>query len=397
MNPRRLLAFVLCLACTTLPATPPPAEIPIELTQGHIFLPVTIGRSTRPSWFLLDTGAQFSAVAQTTVDSMHLVTHGMGRARGAGAGVVRTTFLRDVDLTIGDLRINLPEMGGLPLTPVSLAEGRAIEGILGFSVIREYAIEIDYERRRLRFYDAAKYQAPDGAVVVPITKFDADHPVVAAELTLPDGRVLPMRMMLDTGARAAVVINRPFAEKHGIYDALSPSIDASYGMGIGGAVQQRFARAKRFAFAGVTFDAPVVSAALDRAGATAMSAVDGLIGAESLHRFTLTLDYKHRRLLLAPNRALREPFEFDMAGLAFKGADLKFDRILVRFVLPNSPASEAGIEEGDEVVTIDGRGAAALTISGIRDLFEVPNKRHEMHLRRGARDLDVALVTRRML
>ncbi|HKS22968.1 MAG TPA: aspartyl protease family protein [Thermoanaerobaculia bacterium] len=397
MRPRLLLAFLLVFACASSSSLPPPTEVPIELTQYHVFLPVTIGRAARPSWFLLDTGAQFSAVAQTTVDAMHLVTHGMGRARGAGAGVVRTTFLRDVDLTIGGLRINQPEMGGLPLTPVSLSEGRAIEGILGFTVIREYTIEIDYERRRLRFYDAGRYQAPDSAVVVPIVKFDADHPVVAAELTLPDGRVLPMRMMVDTGARAAVIVNRPFAEKHRIFDALSPSVDAAYGMGIGGASQQRFGRAKRFAFAGFTLDAPVISAALDRAGATATSQVDGLIGAEVLRRFTVTLDYKRRRLLLAPNRALHEPFEFDMAGLAFKAADLKFDRILVRVVLPNSPASEAGLQVDDEVVTIDGRSAAALTIAGIRELFEVPDKRHELHLRRGGRELDVVLVTRRLL
>lgn len=390
-----LSAAVLLLTCTATSPLHPPAEVPFELTQNHVFVPVAIGRHA-PSWFLLDTGAQFSALAQTTVDAMHLVTHGEGRARGAGAAVVRTTILRDVDLSIGGLPVNVAQMAGLPLTPISLAEGRAIEGVLGYSVLREFAIDIDYEQRVLRFHDAATYTAPDGAVVVPIT-FDHDHPVAAAELTLPDGRRLPMRVMVDTGARAAVVINRPFAEKHGIYDALSPSIDAGYGMGIGGATHQRFGRAKRFAFAGVTFDAPIVSAATDRAGATAMAQVDGLIGAEILRRFTVTLDYKRRRLLLAPNHALREPFEFDMAGLAFKAADLKFDRILVRFVLPNSPASEAGLQEGDEITTIDGRNAAALTIAGIRELFEKPDQRHVLRVRRGEREFDVALVTRRLL
>jgi len=388
--------FLLAVACASSGTTSAPIDVPVELTQSHVFVPVKIGRSARPSWFLLDTGAQFSALAQTTVDTMHLVTHGEGRARGAGTAVVRTTILRDIDLTIGGLPVNVSQMSGLPLTPVSLAEGRAIDGILGYSVLREYAIDVDYERRRLRFHDATTSIAPDGAVVVPIT-FDSGHPVAAAELTLPDGRVLPMRLMVDTGAHAAVVVNRPFAEKHRIYDALSPSIDAAFGVGVGGATRQRYGRAKRVAFAGFAFDAPVISAAMDRAGATAMAQIDGLIGAEILRRFTVTLDYPHRRLLLAPNRALREPFELDMAGLAFKAADLKFDRILVRFVLPNSPASEAGLQEGDEVVTIDGRDAPALTIDGIHELFEVPDRRHELHLRRGGRELDVALVTRRLL
>jgi PDZ domain/Aspartyl protease len=310
--------------------------------------------------------------------------------------VVRTTILRDVDLDIGGVPVNVAQMAGLPLTSISLSEGRAIDGVLGYSVVREFAIDVDYERRRLRFHDAATYAAPDGAVVVPIT-FDSGHPVAAAELTLADGRTLPMRMMVDTGARGGIVVNRPFAERHGIYDAIAPTIDAAYGMGIGGASHQRIGRAKRFAFAGVAFDAPIVSAATDRAGATAMAQVDGLIGGEILRRFTVTLDYARRRLLLAPNRALREPFELDMAGVAFKAADLKFDRILVRFVLPNSPAAEAGLHEDDEIVTVDGSSAAALTIAGIRDLFDKPDKRYVLRVRRGGRELDIPILTRRML
>src|SRR4051794_915895 len=97
----RRAAFLLAFACAssgTISGHRPSAEVPVELTQSHVFVPVTIGRSAQPSWFLLDTGAQFSAVAQATVDAMHLVTHGQGRARGAGAAVVRTTFLRNVDL-----------------------------------------------------------------------------------------------------------------------------------------------------------------------------------------------------------------------------------------------------------------------------------------------------------
>jgi hypothetical protein len=303
--------------------------------------------------------------------------------------MVETSVFHDVDLGVGGNAIHVPRLVGVPLTEPSLAEGRAIEGILGRSVIEQSAITIDYEHRLLRFGEAS---IPPGAVVVPVT-FNAGRPVVAAELTLKDGRMLPMRMLVDTGARS-ILVNRPFAEKHEIYDALAPSIEGPFSVGIGGASRQRMGRAQRFAVAGFAFDAPIVAAALDRAGATAASDVDGLIGGEILRRFTLTLDYAHRRLLLAPNAALHAPFDADMSGAGFKAADLKFDRILVRYVLPDSPASAAGLQDGDEIVSLDGE---RVSMQRLRTLFGEPGKRHAVRVRRGSREFDAMITTRRLV
>jgi predicted aspartyl protease len=389
-----VVAALLLLACTSSRPPRVAIEIPFQLTQNHVYVPATIGNHP-PSWFLLDTGAQMTALAQTTADALGLVGHGKGRARGAGAGVVETTVLHDVDVELAGTPIHLPLLPGIPLTPLSLSEGRAIEGILGTTVIRELAIEIDYERLRLRLHDPSAYAAPPGAVAVPVT-FYRDRPVVAAELTLADGRTLPMRMLVDTGARG-ILVNTPFAERHRIYDAIAPTIASPFGVGIGGTTQQRVGRARRFTLAGFTFEAPIVNAAEDRAGATASAEIDGLIGSEVLRRFTLTLDYRHRRLLFAPNGALRDPFEVEMLGAGFKAADLKFDRILVRYVLPNSPAAEAGLQEGDELVAVDGRPAAPLTVGGLRALFTEPAKRHTLRTRRGGREVEVEIVTRRLV
>ena len=216
---------------------------------------------------------------------------------------------------------------------------------------------------------------------------------MAAELTLNDGRVLPLRMLVDTGARS-ILLNRPFTEEHGIYDALAPSIEGPFSVGIGGVSRQLMGRAKRFAFAGFTFDAPIVAAAKDAAGATAERELDGLIGGEILRRFTVTFDYARRRMLLVPNRRLHDPFDVDMSGAGYKAADLKFDRILVRYVIGNSPASEAGLEERDEIVSVDGN---KVTLGQLRALFGEPGKHHVVRVRRGGREFDATIVTRRLV
>ena len=382
-----VLAAVL-LACATGRAPRPPAELPFELAANHIYLPVAVGQHA-PSSFMLDTGAQFTAIAQTTADALGLVAGAHGQARGAGPAVVETTLIRDVDLDVAGVPLHLPRLPGLPLTEVSLAEGRPIEGLLGENVLRDYAVEIDYARRIVRFHDPSTFVAPPGAIAVPIT-FIHNQPVIAAELTLRDGRVLPMRMMVDTGAGGAVLVNRPFAEKHAIYDAIAPAIEGPFGVGIGGASTSRIGRAARFAVAGFTFDAPLVAASMNRAGAVALRDVDGLIGAEILRRFTVTLDSAHRRLLLAPNATLHAPFEVETSGAGFKAADLKFDRVLVRYVLPNSPAAEAGLQVGDEIVS-------ARTVGALRPLFAEPGKRIALRVRRGGREFEAVIVTRRLV
>jgi predicted aspartyl protease len=381
------VAAAFLLSCVSAPPLLRTAAVPIEVTQNHVYVPVSVGKNA-PSWFLLDTGAAVTAVAQTTAEALHLRAGERGRVRGAGPAIVETSVFHDLDLDVGGNAMHVSRVAGIPLLEPSLVEGRALEGILGRSVIGQAAITVDYERRELRFGAGA----PEGAVVVPIT-FNAGRPVVAAELTLNDGRVLPLRMLVDTGARS-ILLNRPFTEEHGIYDALAPSIEGPFSVGIGGVSRQLMGRAKRFAFAGFTFDAPIVAAAKDAAGATAERELDGLIGGEILRRFTVTFDYARRRMLLVPNRRLHDPFDVDMSGAGYKAADLKFDRILVRYVIGNSPASEAGLEERDEIVSVDGN---KVTLGQLRALFGEPGKHHVVRVRRGGREFDATIVTRRLV
>ena len=92
--------------------------------------------------------------------------------------------------------------------------------------------------------------------------------------------------------------------------------------------------------------------------------------------------------------ARHDPFDVDMSGAGYKAADLKFDRILVRYVLPHSPAAEAGLEERDEIVSVDGKKVA---LQQLRAMFGEPGKHYTLRLRRGGRELETMIVTRRLV
>jgi hypothetical protein len=76
------------------------AEVPVQLEQSHVYVPVGVGKHA-PLWFLLDTGAQIWAFAQTTVDALHLVSDEIGRVRGGRRSWRRVCFMTSTSTSAG--------------------------------------------------------------------------------------------------------------------------------------------------------------------------------------------------------------------------------------------------------------------------------------------------------
>ncbi len=96
---------------------------------------------------------------------------------------------------------------------------------------------------------------------------------------------------------------------------------------------------------------------------------DGPIGNEIMRRFKVTIDYSRRRMMLEPNSQLSQPFESDMSGIVIdaEGKDCRIFK--VEDVTEKSPAADAGILNGDEIVAIDGKPANQFTSSRIEKLL----------------------------
>jgi membrane-associated protease RseP (regulator of RpoE activity) len=88
-------------------------------------------------------------------------------------------------------------------------------------------------------------------------------------------------------------------------------------------------------------------------GALSNATVAGFIGAGILKRFTVTWDYTGKRMVLLPNRTLSEPFETDASGLHLVSPGPQYQIVTIDSVLPGSPAAQAGLEPGDEILAVD--------------------------------------------
>jgi len=376
------------------PAGKHDVTIPFELAQNHIYFPATL--NGKPTAFVFDTGAESSVVDMAHAQSLALPMHGRVEARGAGPGSVEASMVEKPALEFGGISIPLQAMAAVPIGAISLREGREMQGIAGYDVLSHFIIEIDYAKRELRFHDAASFTPSEHAIAVPVT-FNDNTPIIQAKVTTRDGRTMDVRMLVDTGARNAVVINRPFIEKNDLARSIGQSIEGPLGMGVGGASTQKVGRLKSVEIAGVTIHDPITSFSTGSSGATANPDFDGLIGGEVLRRFTVTVDYPHERLLLEPNAALGEVSEYDMSGMMLAAADTKFDRVFVRNVLPDSPAAAAGVKVNDELQSIDGAAVKTLTLDGARAKFLKPGETRTLTLLRDGKPVQVTLTTRKLV
>lgn len=375
-------------ACASFSAPPaePLAQVQVEVRANIVFVPVTVnGRG--PFWFELDSGFQNCALERTLAPSLGLEVGPTQRVDAPGGSVERAT-VADAHLAIAGLELPEPAVSALDLAQFGAFMGRAPDGILGYDLFRAWVVEIDYEHRQLRLFDPRSFvPRSTGAVLAVDTSLR--QPYVNAVIEAQDGRRAEGRFEIDTGSLDALVLNAPFAKTNALTSGAATL--AAHGRSIGGETEATLARMGALELGGLRLAAPVsgvVEDAVERAGQ---------ISAETLRRFTLTFDYSRARLILEPNRSFAEPFELDMAGwfLIADGPDLRRRKVFL--VLDGSPAAEAGIAEGDELVSVDGRPVADESLDALRRAFQENGAARRVTVARGESTFDAVVRLRRML
>ena len=115
-----------------------------------------------------------------------------------------------------------------------------------------------------------------------------------------------------------------------------------------------------------------------------------------LERFQVTFDYTHKTAWLKPGSRYSKRDEFSLAGLQLA----RFDgAVRAMNVLAGSPAERAGLQEGDEVLAVDGRTMKDWTFDALDAMLEhgVPGSQHKIEYRRDGRKKNAKLTLERMI
>jgi hypothetical protein len=378
------------------PAAGSPVTIPFELAARHVIVTVSVNRS-RPLSFVLDTGASAAIIRTDVAKELGLSLQGGVNAGGAGPGKQAGSRVSSATWSLPGLTgFAQPVLLALPLPELPSALGRDVDGIMGGEFIKQFVLELDYEARTIGLHDPATFVYGGRGDALPLEFTPSGHPVVRAIVTPVGGKPLEQSFMLDTGSGLALALHSPFVVEHDLLGPASTTIRAIGMAGAGGRSVGRLGRVAALQLGSFTIKSPITLFSQDNGGAFANRALAGNIGAQITIKFRLVLDYGRQRLILEPSSKFAEPFDRAVSGLALRADRPGYHTFRVHEVLEDSPASDAGIKEGDIISSIDGTPAESLALATIDEWFERPIA-YELTIRRAEQTIKVTLTPRRLI
>jgi hypothetical protein len=386
------LASALIAAPALADAGAPVADLPFEFSAGKIFLHVRVN-GEGPYPFALDTGSPPTVIDMTLARDLGIGVHPLGGVGGAGEGTTPMGGADEVALSFGGISLPARPMMAIELNQrLAPFNGRAVMGLLGNDFISSRIVEIDYAAQRLRIHDPKRWTYDgDGAVIPTRTR---GHTFINGVATLPGGRDLKARFLLDTGAGLTMTFNTPFVNKHHLLDVCDPPFQTTVGFGLGGEVRHSVCRIEGLRLGRAVIDSPIATLSQDRGGALAAGEWDGLIGGEILSGFRVILDGPGRRMILEEREDAPASIEFDMSGLTLAARD---GRLVAFRVLEGSPAAAAGLKEGDAILAVDGRAVGALDRDRVKRLLRRDGAQRTLRIERDGEERTVRLRLRRLV
>jgi hypothetical protein len=378
------------------------SAIPLQFEEARVYVPVRVhlgARGATERWFILDTGAQPTLLDVALADSMGVHVTSAGPTTGAGRGTTRIGDAGPLTLDVSGISLGPMNVRVAPLDSLlGATSGRPVSGIVGSRFFRDHVVELDFDSLVMHVRDARTFVPPGGAVAVPLD-VEGDIPYARGWLTTPDGRRIPLRMLVDLGAKSTLLLTEPFVTRARLDVAFPRRVESPLGAGMGGPTRYAFARAPLLEIA--TSSAPLRLAeplvGLSVGGTLRSAQHDALLGADVLARYRVTFDYSRRRMYLRPRTPPLPRAELDMSGL-YLMSDRAARRIIVQEVRPDSPAQAAGVQPGDALVTLDGRPAAQLSLAAVRRLLRSEDGRVvRLSFARGGVAREAVLTLRRVI
>jgi hypothetical protein len=364
-------------------------RIPFELVGNLVCLKVRVNGS-EPLSFVLDTGASATVLDSDQADRLGLQLEKYPfTIAGAPADLRRA---RGLSLSLPDLDLVDQTVAVYHLDADQLIHsGRHLDGLLGYTFFSQFVVEIDYVARRIILYDPKTFQYTGPGESIPITV--SRVPFVHVKITTSGTDTTERLVMIDSGSHSSLnYVAEQFPSGTIEQDVLDLTDQVTK------PAQATFARAKSLQLGRFTVNNPVVGLTHSFAIPGLPSSMNGLIGGGILRRFKVTFDYSQNRMILEANKHFGDPLEFDMSG-AFLISDLpNSSGFKVFSVMPKTPASEAGLREGDVIVAINAEPAEKFELAKVQyDLFVQKGRTYRLTVKRQDERVQIKIKLRRLV
>ena len=392
-----------CLAllwATTLAAVEPARVIPISVRGGNIFISTRLNGSG-PLHFLFDSAAGVHAVNWRRAEELKLEMQRASNADGAGDGSTRAAVLPGARLSLDGFALRSARTVATDFDPVGDRKGYRLDGLIGADLMRHWVVEVDHAESVMRLYDPATWRYEGSGDSLPLRVDSTGVAYVTADVHIPGRGLVEAEFKIDSAAGdLTAMFASPFAEKHDLVAAASRAgipVLADEVMGVGGTSVSWTTRLDAIRLGRTLFRRPVVRITGAKGGTLARSDIAGILGGGLLARFRVIYNCPHARLYLEPGKEIDAPFEEDMSGIRWVAFGPDRNRFRVRAVVPDSPASRAGIAAGDVLIGVDGNTGGTFERQWLRDALCGHGRPVKLTLEREGARRKIAIVLRRMV
>lgn len=376
-------------------------DIPFEYVNNFIIITLHFN-GILPLKFILDTGAEHTILSKREIsDGLGVRYEREFRVTGSDLKTQLVAYLAR------RIRFDIPDKAAAPREDILVLDedyfrfeeyaGVNVHGILSTNAFSRYVIKINYDRKIITLYERESFKVPeDGFVPFPVEIF-RNKIYLNTRLSIVPDSVAPVKLLLDTGAGLTLLL---FSDTHPLVHPPENALSTNIGMGLGGYLEGYIGRTQQLDLA--TFSQQNIVTYFQTLDSVAnrelLNDRNGLVGNALLSRFQVILDYQNSKIWLKPARNFEKEYVFDRSGLSLIASGMQFNKFTVQNVLPNSPAMDADIRRGDEIVRVGWLPTTFLSLVDVQKIFQKkPGKKVKVVIRRNGKRIKKTIVLRDLI
>ncbi|TDW99657.1 aspartyl protease family protein [Dinghuibacter silviterrae] len=345
-----ILAVDPCVAQSRTEDEFPPAKFITRFPYQQFSGGIMVVRATIDDFpdtlnFIMDTGSGGISLDSLTAERHHLKTILSDKTVKGIAGIKPVRYVYHQTLHLPGLTVDNMDFHTNDYEILSEVYGVQIDGIIGYSFLRQYILEVDNDSLMMKVYSPGRFRYPRGGWT--LRPDFTTLPIIP--LAIRDDHRCEDHFYFDTGAGLCFLMSKNFTADSAILDRKHKPV-LTEAEGLGGKALMSLTVIKALHLGPYVFHQVPTYILDDEYNVTGYPGLGGLLGNDLLRRFNLVINYPFREIYIVPNGHYKDLFDYSYTGMSIYFIQ---GRVMITDVQKNSPASQAGIQSGDELFAVD--------------------------------------------
>ncbi|MEQ8418461.1 MAG: PDZ domain-containing protein [Arenibacter algicola] len=406
-------------------------KVKFELVNNLIIIPIEVNGAQLS--FILDSGVNkpilFNLSDKDSIqinNVSEIVIKGLGEGEPINALISSSNLFRIGEVVNTDQQLYVVMDKELNLSP---RLGIPVHGIIGYDLFRDFIVELNYSSKYLKLHDPDLYRSKKSSKTrtLPL-QIIQNKAYVQGDVLMKNKKNIPVKLLIDSGSSDALWLFEDLDRGLGV--PRDNYVDF-LGQGLSGSIYGKRTKIDGIKLAGFLLkDAKTAFPDLEYFNSiTSFGSRNGSLGGEVLKRFTLVFNYSERTLSLRKNSLFNKPFDFNLSGIniqhngmryisesiadvngavladsgkSFGDVQILFENmtrlsmvpeIIVSGIRAGSPGHEAGLQEGDVILAVNGKKVHHYKLQQILHMLnEKEGKRVKVLIERSQKDMLITYV-----